>query len=136
MTVAYLQSKSYMKASLENVRPNLGILFLDFFYFYGSLKFEKLEIHPKISYLPIDELPVRSRSNSNQYTHPNYNNQLFKVLDPFKETSNLAKKSLKYLYLESLFSCIYVTMQQETTTVTVLERVFQTAKLYQTLSRT
>lgn len=132
IVVAFFQSKVFSRISIAPTKPNLGILFMDFFNFYGASKLSQLEISPKISFLPIDMPPVRSRpaSSSLVYAHSG-TDSIFKVFDPFKEKSNLANNSYKFLYMENLFYFIYLTLHQKIDSEPILDRVFKTAKLFQ-----
>ena len=130
--VAFFQSKVLSRVSIQPTKPNLGILFMDFFNFYSASKLSQLEVSPKISFLPIDTPPVRNRTASSTppYTH-NAIDSSFKVFDPIKEKYNLARQSYKFLYIENLFYCIYLTLHQKSSSETILDRVFKTAKLFQ-----
>lgn len=132
VVVAYFQSKVFYKSTIKTDRPNFGILFVDFFNFYCSSKFSKIQINPKISYLPIDTPPVRPRSISNprSFSDSEYIQGLL-VIDPFKEKRNLAKNTNRFLYMENLFYCIYMTLHQKMKGEKILEKVFKSAKIFQ-----
>lgn len=134
LVVSYFQAKTLSRPIPQLTFPVLGIVFVDFFNFFSSAKFAKLEISPKVSSLPVDANPVRSRAPSSGPPYsPAPAEAGLRLIDPFNRENNLAQYNTKYLHLESLFYCVYVALHQRGADP-LLARVFRTAKLFQRLN--
>lgn len=133
LVVSYLQSKTFAKANLQKVEPNIGIIFVDFFHMFAATKLGKLEVAPKIANLPIDAPAVRQRtpSTGHQFTAFSLDHSL-RILDPLKDRPQASHPS-KFLFLESLFYLVFVEIHKSGDDP-ILERVFRTAKLFQRMS--
>jgi hypothetical protein len=133
LVVAYLQSKTLAKASLQKVEPNIGIVFVDFFNMFAATKLGKVEIAPKIANLPIDAPTVRQRSlTSGHQFHAFPVDHTLRILDPLKDRPQASHPS-KFLFLESLFYLVFVELHKSGDDP-ILERVFRTGKLFQRMS--
>lgn len=109
-----------MNVSIDDERPNLGILLIDFFNFYNNLVFSNIEIRPKLDVLEVKEpvvvyqkfFPGRSYS--------------FVIRDPLSLEGNLVKSY--YYHLENLFYFVYFNVFRKGSGG--LEGIFETAKNY------
>ena len=122
MLVTYLQYKLFYKISIEPVKPNLGILLVDFFNFYGSMKFSAVEMKPLKASDPIESVPILNKSAEML---------AITVWDPLNFTNNVTKSTYKVVVLENLFYFSYFSIFHRSEFV--LRNVFEAAKIYANL---
>ena len=122
LIVSFLQTKIMMNISIDDFKPNLGILLIDFFNFYNNLVFSNIEIRPKLDVLEVKEAVVIYQKF---FPGKNYN---FIIRDPLilKMDKNLVKGY--YFHLENLFYFVYFGIFRKGGGV--LEGIFDTAKNY------
>lgn len=124
MLVTYLQYKMFYKNSIDHVKPNLGILLVDFFNFYSSMKFSVVEMKPLKSSNPIESVPVINKSAD----------MLAMTLwDPLNFSNNVTKSTYKVMNLENLFYFSYFSIFHRSDSV--LRNIFDAAKIYTSLIR-
>lgn len=122
MLVSYLQYKLFFKVSIEPVRPILGILFVDFFNFYGSVKFSAIEMKPIKAGDPIESVPILNKSADMLS---------ITLWDPLNYSNNVTKSTYKVVCLENLFYFTYFSLFHRSESV--LRNVFEAAKIYTNL---
>lgn len=119
MIVTYLQYKMFYKISIDAVKPNLGILLVDFFNFYGSVKFSAIEMKPLKAGDPIESVPILNKSA-----------EMLSITlwDPLNFTNNVTKSTYKVVSLENLFYFSYFSIFHRSESV--LRNIFEAAKIY------
>jgi len=122
MLVTYLQYKSFYKISIEPVKPNLGILLVDFFNFYGSMKFSAVEMKPLKANDIIESVPIHNK---------NADMLMMTVWDPLNFTNNVTKSTYKVVSLENLFYFSYFSIFHRSESVLV--NIFDAANIYVSL---
>lgn len=122
MLVTYLQYKTFFKVSIETVKPNLGILLVDFFNFYGSVKFSAIEMKPLKANDAIESVPILNKSAEML---------VITLWDPLNFTNNVTKSTYKVVSLENLFYFSYFSIFHKSESV--LRNVFDAAKIYTNL---
>lgn len=122
MLITYLQYKMFYKISVENVRPNLGILLVDFFNFYCSMKFSAVELKPLKANDPIESLPIINKSADML---------AITLWDPLNFTNNVTKSTYKVVGLENLIYFSYFSIFHKSDSV--LRNIFDAAKIYTSL---
>ena len=91
MIVAYLQMKQYHKMSIDAKQPNLGVLFIDFLYFFSNMDFTATEIMP---FKPNKEILYTTFVKASQGAGGS-----MVITDPLNPGNNVARSSYKYLNL-------------------------------------
>lgn len=119
MLVTYLQYKLFYKLSIEAVSPNLGILLVDFFNFYGSVKFSAIEMKPLRASEAIESVP---------FLHKGAEMLMITLWDPLDPTNNVTKSTYKVVSLENLFYFSYFSIFHRGESV--LRNIFDAAKIY------
>ena len=122
MLITYLQYKLFYKISIEPLKPNLGILLIDFFNFYGSMKFSTVEIKPLRVDEPIESVPI---------TNTTAEMLMMTVWDPLNFTNNVTKSTYKVVILENLFYYSYFSIFHRSDSV--LKNIFDAASIYASL---
>lgn len=128
MLVAFLQARVYKSKDVEYVRPNLGILLVDFFNTYIACKLQATDIKP---------FPVGPEVDSSPIVSKRTDLELMRVTDPLNSdftTNNVTKNSYNFLFMENLFCILYLVIHQQDE-LSPLNRVFHTCKVFYQLSQ-
>lgn len=127
MLAAFLQARQFTRGVVDFARsPNLGMLLVEFFNFYISMKFQAVDIKPSPPDQPIESFPVAQKSTS-EY-------MWMQITDPLNAKNNVAKSSYNFFQLENLFYFIFFATHQGGKEST-LANIFETAKLFNLLSQ-
>ena len=124
MLIAFLQSRVFQKKSIEKERPNLGILFIEFFNLFSAMKLQTVEIRPFTSDQLVESYPFVSKS---------LDFVAFQLVDPLNAKNNVAKHAYNFLFLENLFYFVFITLHKKKEDG-MLGTAFETARLFQQLS--
>lgn len=122
MLVTYLQYKMFYKIPIEPIKPNLGILLVDFFNFYGSMKFSAVEMKPLKVNEPIESVPIINKGADML---------VVTLWDPLNSSNNVTKSTYKVVSLENLFYFSYFSIFHRSDCV--LRNIFDAAMIYMSL---
>jgi DNA polymerase sigma len=124
MLAAFLQTKIFYRQAIDANRPQLGVLFVDFFSFYTEYKMKEIDIKPFGWDHPIDGSPIVYR-NKDMIN--------LQITDPLNSSNNVAKSSYQFMQLENLFNFIYFSFFQPNQD-SILGNVFESSKLFHYLT--
>ena len=115
MLAAFLQTKIFYRQAIDANRPQLGVLFVDFFSFYTEYKMKEIDIKPFGWDHPIDGSPIVYR-NKDMIN--------LQITDPLNSSNNVAKSSYQFIYFS------FFQPNQDS----ILGNVFESSKLFHYLT--
>ena len=125
MLAAFLQYRLFTRAPVDDAKPHLGLLFVEFLNLYTSTKLQTIDIRPFAAGSQIDNFPIQRKNNDFIS---------MQITDPLNNKNNVAKSSFNFLQLENLLFFVYFSVHQNTSDM-LLANVFETARVFLRLNQ-
>lgn len=101
MIVAFLQFKVKNIESIQNKKPNLGKLFIEFLNLYMNLDYSNTEICP---------LKPNDKSNSSDpFVSPQFPHSQFYIKDPLNSQNNVSRSAHRFMFMRVSFDSDFQT---------------------------